>query len=380
MPRSRRGRGEGSIYFVESRGEWVGSISLGADPETGKRRRFTIYAASKKEAQQRLADLRTSTASELSRRRAPTVREFAEAWLERDVRANRRATTHRSYAGILGKHVLPVIGPIRVNRLVPTDVERCLAIVRETSSASMAVKARTVLHRVMARAVALEVASRNPVDNVEVPRAPRRVMKFLDAVQLQALFKAAEGNRFEALVVVLATCGMRIGEALGLKWSDIDLKAKTIRIERTAQEAYGAPQLVEPKTAAGCRTVAIGAVATASLRRRKKAADAEKFGAATDLVFPTTTGTIVRQSNLLRRWWVPLLERAELERINLHALRHSSASLSLLAGTNFKVVADRLGHTDPGFTSRVYSHAVDALHERDAAAVDALLNPHERHD
>ncbi len=378
IARSRRGRGEGSVYFVELRNEWVGSISLGVDPQTGKRRRATIYGSSKKETLQRLADFRARTATELSRRRAPTLREFAEGWLEREVRPNRRATTHRSYAGILQKHVLPVIGTLKVNRIEPSDVERCLAIIRETAGASMASKSRTVLRRLMQRACALEVIGRNPVDNVEAPTVTKRPMQFLDAEQLRALFAAAESDRFEALVVVLAIGGIRIGEALALTWADVNFEARTIRVEKTAQEAYGSPKIVEPKTAAGRRTIALGSVPIAALRRRRTLARHEGFAEPTNLVFPTTTGTVVRQSNLLRRWWVPLLESAGLERVNLHALRHSSASLSLLAGTSFKVIADRLGHTDPGFTSRVYSHAVDVLHHRDAAAVDALLKPKKR--
>ncbi len=377
MPRSRRGRGEGSVYFVERRNEWVGSISLGVDPQTGKRRRATIYGSSKKETLQRLADFRARTAGELSRRRAPTLREFAEGWLEREVRPNRRATTHRSYAGILQNHVLPVLGTLKVNRIEPRDVERCLAIIRETAGASMAVKSRTVLRRLMQRACALEVIGRNPVDNVEAPTVTKRPMQFLDTSQLQALFKAADGDRFEALVVVLAIGGIRIGEALALTWADVDFGG-TIRVDKTAQEAYGKPQIMPPKTKAGTRTIALGKVPIAALRRRHKLAKIEGFAEPKDLVFPTTTGTVVRQSNLSRRWWVPLLESAGLKRVNLHALRHSSASLSLLAGTNFKVIADRLGHADPGFTSRTYAHAVDVLHHRDAAALDALMEPKKR--
>ena len=79
------------------------------------------------------------------------------------------------------------------------------------------------------------------------------------------------------------------------------------------------------------------------------------------------------KTNLHKQWWRPLLEKAQLRRIRLHDLRHSSATLSLAVGTNAKVVADRLGHTNPAFTMKQYQHSVAELHRADAAAIDALL-------
>src|SRR6202012_2585901 len=100
-----RGRGEGAIYFVERRNEWCASASYGVDPETGKRVRRTIYGRSKREVEQRLIDLRIRPAEELARGRAPTVREFIQGWLEREVRPKLRSTTHKSYAGITTRHI-----------------------------------------------------------------------------------------------------------------------------------------------------------------------------------------------------------------------------------------------------------------------------------
>ncbi len=109
-----------------------------------------------------------------------------------------------------------MIGALKVNRIDPSDVERCVAIIRETAGASMAAKSRTVLRRVMQCACALEVIGRNHVDNVEAPTVVKRPMNFLNAEQLRALFAAAQGDRYEALVVVLAIGRIRIGEALAL--------------------------------------------------------------------------------------------------------------------------------------------------------------------
>ncbi|MHB8140541.1 MAG: tyrosine-type recombinase/integrase [Vulcanimicrobiaceae bacterium] len=372
MAKARRGRGEGSVFFDERRNEWVGSLSLGIDAD-GKRIRRTIYAPSKKEAQQRLADLRNRTGAELANRRAPTVREFIEGWLEREVKPNRRATTYRSYEGIARRHVLPYVGAKRVNLATPADIERCVAIVREKAGASMAGKVRTLLHRVFRRAVALEIAARNPVTSVEAPRHEKKAMQFLDAGQVRTLLDAAAGDRLEALAVVLVTAGLRIGEALALRWCDLDVQKRTLRIERSAQEAAGAIAFVAPKTKAGRRMIALGALAIDALKRRYADARREGYDAPGDLIFGTGIGTPYRQTNLHRRWWHPLLQKAGLPKIRLHDLRHTAASLSLAAGTDARTVSDRLGHADASLTQRVYQHAVESLHRADAKAVDELL-------
>ncbi len=275
-------------------------------------------------------------------------------------------------------HVLPFIGSVRVNIATPSDIERCVAIVRERTGASMAAKTRTLLHRVFQRAVALEITARNPVAAVEAPTHEKAPMQFLDAEQVRALLDAARGDRLEALAVVLVTTGLRVGETLALRWCDVDTARRTIRVERTAQESIGAIVFTAPKTKAGTRTVALGALAVGALRRRRTLAEREGFAAPGDLIFPTLAGTAQRKSNLHRRWWHPLLEKAALPRIRLHDLRHSAASLSLAAGTNARVVSERLGHADPSLTQRVYQHTVDSLHRADAEAVDALLSPKRR--
>ncbi len=384
--RKRRGRGEGAIYFVESRNEWLASASYGTDPETGKRIRRTIYGGSKREVEQRLVDLRIRTAEELARGRAPTVREFIQGWLEREVKPKLRASTHKSYAGIASRHILPILGAMRVNVVAPANIARVLGIIQERAGASAAGKARTLLHRVFRRAVALEKAARNPVSAIEAPHMPKKEMAFLDAAQVAQLFEAAKGDRLEALAIVLALTGVRLGEALALQWSDVNFDHRELRISKQSVEVTGERKsgvvgtraILPPKTDKGRRTIALSAAAAGALKRRLKLAEREALARPSDLIFPSSTGSVISKSNLHRRWWRPLLTRAKLPTIRIHDLRHSSASLSLAAGTNTKIVADRLGHTSPAFTQRAYQHAVEQLHRADADAIALLVGKETR--
>jgi integrase len=265
-----------------------------------------------------------------------------------------------------------------MNATTPRDIQRCVAIVEEVSGTAMAGKVRMILHRIFRRAVAKEVAIRNPVSAIEAPQHTPAPKRFLDARQVKALFHAARGDRLEALVVLLATSGMRLGEALALCWSDLSFVKRTIQIERTAVEIKGPIVFAPPKSKAGVRTIALGALAMDALKTRRGAARDEGFATAQDLIFPTTVGTAWRKTNLHRRWWAPLLEKAKLEHLRIHDLRHTAASLSLAAGTNARTIADRLGHADVATTQRVYQHVVEQLHRTDAAAVDAMLRPTRR--
>jgi integrase len=369
--RSRRGRGEGSVYFVERRNEWCASVSFGID-DNGRRQRRTYYAPSKVQALQLLNDARLRAGAELSSRSNVSFKEFVSGWLEREVKPNRRATTARYYQVIVDR-VMPTLGRKRMAEISTADIERTIAAVRELSSSTMAAKARGTLRRIFKRALAVGAVTVNPVEATEAPRVAKSQMQFLTAKQVQKLFKAARGQRMGPLVVLLAATGLRLGEALALTWADVDLRTRTLKVTKTLQDDMGPLVVVEPKTATGRRTVHFGTTAVDALRERRRAAQSEGFAGSRDPVFPTTAGTYQRRKNLHTRFWRPLLTKAKLPTIRLHDLRHTSASLSLAAGSDPRTISERLGHADAGFTMRTYAHSVKHLHQEDAIGIDRLL-------
>ena len=379
MPRARRGRGEGSVFFDERRNEWVASLSLGADAN-GKRIRRTLYGASKKAVQQKLADLRARVGIELTAERNITLAAFAEDWFARDVTQNRRPTTARYYRLLLDGYILPQLGRKRLVEITVADVERAIAIARELRSAAMAAKVRTGISRIFNRARKLGIVNANPAAATDVPRVSRKEMAFLTPEQVRALLASAKGERLEALIVILATTGIRIGECLALEWRDLDLSRRTLHVTRTLQESTGVLRIAEPKTVAGRRTLALGKLTLDALRRRRSAAKAEGFDREADPIFPTTTGTWMRRKNVADRFWKPLLAKAGLPQIRLHDLRHSSAALSIATGQSARTVAERLGHSDPAFTLRTYGHAGAQLHRDEADAIDAILQDEKSDD
>jgi integrase len=197
--------------------------------------------------------------------------------------------------------------------------------------------------------------------------------RVLDRAELARLLKAAKGAPVEALAFVLAGTGLRIGEALGLRWRDVSLREGVARIVQAQVEDGGEVLFRSPKTANSERTVTLPSAVVAALARHRASLGAAPHGER--LVFTDARGGPLRRSNLLRRHWHPLCDAAELPRFGFHALRHTYASHALGAGVDARTVADQLGHRDASVTWDRYSRTVAVGRERLAAAWESILAP-----
>jgi integrase len=211
---------------------------------------------------------------------------------------------------------------------------------------------------------------RNPATDVELPRRRRREMRALSPAEAAGLREAVAGTRFEALFLLLIGTGLRPGEALALRWSDVDLEAGRASVRQTlSRRAKGeAVRFDEPKTPRSRRTVPLPKAVIEALRRHKAKQAEERltlgsaYDATLELVFASETGGPVNYRNLDRRHFKAALKRAGLpETLRLYDLRHSFASLALAAGAHVLAVADRLGHASTKMTLDVYSHTLASV-------------------
>ena len=170
-------------------------------------------------------------------------------------------------------------------------------------------------------------------------------------------------------LMVLAL-GLRQGEALGLRWTDVDLERGTLRVQKQLQRIDGKLQLTEPKTERSRRTIALPGFALDALRGHRVRQLEERLVAGEQwqdhgLVFPSTNGTPLDPRNMVRQVH-ELLDRAGLPRKRFHDLRHTCATLLLVQGADLRVVMDVLGHSQISLTANTYQHVVESL-KRDAA-------------
>lgn len=203
-------------------------------------------------------------------------------------------------------------------------------------------------------------------------------MRALDSGEVARLLDACTDDDLRRLVFTAVSTGLRLGELLGLQWDDIDLGRRTATIRRTAQ--YLGPdgvQLRTPKTPRSRRTLSLSDSTVATLREHRLAQNERRLrlGPAfhdRGFVFPGPDGRGLPAYSIsepFRR----AVKRAGLAKLRFHDLRHTSATLSLLADVPAKVISDRLGHTSVAFTLDTYAHVLPDQQREAAQALDALL-------
>jgi integrase len=213
----------------------------------------------------------------------------------------------------------------------------------------------------------------------ERPRSSRERQEInaLSPIQVRPLLDAAQGMRSEALYIVALHTGLRQGELLGLKWTDIDLDSKTPRlaVRRALKVVEGGLDFGPPKNRASRRSVPLNRIALAALRSHRLRQSEERLRTPgwsdRNLVFPNRAGEPSEHNNLYRREYLPLLKNAGLkdEGFNFHALRHTFASALLANGEHPKKVQALLGHSSITQTMDTYSHLLEDI---GGDAVDGL--------
>ncbi|MDW8293694.1 MAG: tyrosine-type recombinase/integrase, partial [Anaerolineae bacterium] len=284
-------------------------------------RRRCAYTRSKAEARdilrrwQHEARLRKAAARALPLEH--TLADLLATWLET---AQLRESTREHYRFILERHVMRPLGNLELERITPEHIER---LYRDLTPHN-ADHVHRILHRAFAHAVRWRWCDANPLDLVERPRLPRKRRELWTLDQLRAFLNAAHGK---PVLVLLAATGMRLGEALALRWGDVAPDVSAVTVRGTAKELRRRVVVNEPKTSAGVRTVTLPAVARAALQAlRDRTGDVrpEAFVFESERV----RGRPVAQS-FVRDLFAATCAAAGVPRIRIHDLRHLHASLLL---------------------------------------------------
>jgi integrase len=374
--RRRRGPGEGSLYFSEKRGEWVGTLHLGY--EGGHRVRRVVYAQTYAEARRKLTEARHAVEQGLPKAPARlTVATFIEQYLAA-AEPNLRPRTFARYRELLRLHVIPVIGAVPLAKLTPQQVQTLLSGMER--SPRTIVYVRAVLRRALSYAVRWGHVARNVAAMTDAPHVTQAEVSILAPVDARRFLDSLRGTRLEALYTVALAVGLREGEAFGLQWPDLDLDIGTLTVRRSVIRLKGGPRFAEPKTPRSRRTIALPSVAVAALREHRKRQleerliTGERWQGETwgPLVFCRTIGTPLWPADVLADLHRHLAN-ANLPRLRFHDLRHSAASLMLAQGVPARVAMETLGHSTIATTSNIYQHVLPEL-QRDAAdRMEAVL-------
>lgn len=307
-----------------------------------------------------------------------SLSDYMDIWLRSHVATDLRPTTADSYRRLTHLHILPHLGNLDLGDLTPQRLQTWLGDLSLTPSrAGRPLSTRTVsyamaiLRAALNDAVRLGILERNPFDRVRSPRARPRLVESFTLEQMRTLDTVAAHHRLGPLVTFLWQTGLRIGEALALRWDDVDLTSSSLRVRRTVAEVSGKLFLGPPKTAAGMREIALAPQTTDLLRRHRANLEADGLLVG-GLVFPSRAGTMLSRRNVTRAW-AAIREQAGLPGLGLHALRHTNASLQLQAGVGLREIAAHLGHESPALTARIYAHVLEDTKRQAARRLGNLL-------
>jgi integrase len=311
-----------------------------------------------------------------------TLAEFIEEWLP-TARSRVRLSTFESYAMNLRTHVLPRLGTTRLRDLTPGMLNGLYAdLGRQGGNGRLSDRTvgyiAMILRRALKDAVRWGRIGRNPGDLADPPRVrTSEPMKTWTAEQLGQFLDSVADDRLYAAYVVLATTGMRRGEALGLRWEDFDADRARVSISRALISANDGPTFSDPKTGKGRRSISLDADTVAVLRqwKRQQAGERLQWGPAyqdNGLVFCQEDGQPL-DPGWFTAAFLSRAARAGVPRIRLHDLRHTCATIALAAGVHPKIVSERLGHAKIAITLDTYSHVIPAMETDAADRIAALI-------
>jgi integrase len=375
----QRGNGAGTVYARRNKeGKITGYRGSYFTPD-GKRR--YVSAKRKTECERKLRDAMTDGDRGLIFDAAnQSVSEYMTRWLEDFAKANLASRTYHNYKLQIREHIVPALGKMKLSKLDTPNIQALYTAKLQAGLKPASIRyIHAVLHCALEKAIDLRLIARNPAASARPPKIYQEEITPLDREQAHVLLEAAEGDRFECLYVLSLTCGLRMGEALGLKWSDIDFDAGTLRVHRQVQRVREGGGLVfsEPKNASR-RTIDLPQRALEALRSHRKRQIEQQLRAGAkwqdyDLVFTTTIGTAVDAQNVVNRHFKPMLSRAGLPDIRWHDLRHTCATLLLSRGTHPTFVQKLLGHASVQLTLDRYSHWMPSMGKHTASAMDEAL-------
>jgi integrase len=376
--RKLRGHGEGSIFYREDRHQWVAQITL----ENGKtRQRYRkTRAEAAKALQEMLHDQQQGT---LVTEKDQTVKQYLEHWIEHVHKKTIRQSSYTVYRGLINNHIIPELGHLKLQRLTIQQVEAFYTRKQDGGLSARTIRQmHGILHRSLAHAVRTNLVNRNVCDTVTLPRLKRHEIQALTVEQSQKFLAAAQGHRLEALFTTAIVTGMREGELLALRWSDINFEHTYLQVCRTVRHITGQGfKENEPKTATSRRKVVLSPFLVEVLkthRVRQLEARLQRGSAweEHDLVFCNTYGRYIDNPSLLYTFR-NLLREASLPSMRFHDLRHSAASLLLAMGVHAKVVQELLGHSTIVTTLNIYSHVLPSLQQD---ALDKLSHLFDQQD
>lgn len=383
---ARRGKGEGSI-FKRKDGRWCGFITIGYDEKGNQKKKF-FYGRTRQEVadkiNQALNEIRQGI---LITDNNITLENWLNIWLHQYKKNQISESTFDDYESIIKNHINPVLGKYKLKDLRPEHLQM---LYNEKYKAGLSAKRikhiHVVLHSALTQAIKSGIIVRNVSEATTLPKdTSEKDIRVLTIEEQKMFLKAIEGERLKAAFILALTTGMRLGEILGLKWNEVDLKNKRIKVKSSMRRIKNRDEKVptrtvlvikDVKTENSEQIIPLPEVAYQELIKFKLLQEEEKKQAGnaykdSGFVFTTKLGTPIEPRNFIRTF-ERIINRAGLN-INFHSLRHTFATRLLEANVHPKVVQELLGHSDISTTLNTYSHVLFDTKKEAIKEIDSII-------
>jgi integrase len=370
---NRRPKGTGSAWLRQD-GRWEGQITAGRD-ENGKRIVLTRYGDNEKEIFEKLEAAKREFEEDPKRisQTHMSLDRFTEVYWFPAIGGKVSGKTLDRYRLDLG-YIRPYLGEKRLVDLSSRDILTAYSQMQLAGQTEyQRFKGAKMLRQALKLAVRLEYIRRNPADDFPLPRFTKEEVHPMTPEQLKQFLEANREDHLYAVYVVAADTGARQGELFALEWSDWFPESRELSFSKAVEDHKGILRLKESKTKSSRRRVVISARTAGVLEEHRKKMLQEAEYQQSQLIFPNVDGTWLRCSNFHRDHWQPALKRAGVKGFRFQDLRHTCATLLLMAGDNVNSVADRLGHSSPEMIWRTYGDVLPRRKQESAALMEQFL-------
>lgn len=372
---------KGSV--VERNGKYSIVIYLGRDSLGKKKQRWVSGFDTKKAAERELPRLLVKLQDgELLENNKITFGKFIESWLESKIKKdNLSPTTIDGYNNIVFNHIIPTIGELKMQDIKPFSLQKYVDIKHEELSSKTLNNHKRILTSAFLYAIDMEILDKNPMTKVKFPREKKAEIIPYDIEQTITLLELIQNNKTLNTPVTLSIMlGLRRGECLGLRWSDIDFINNKIYIKQNLEYVKGVYYFKDTKTIKSQRTITAPNVLMDYLKEHRKWQKE---------IMLKSGGTWINEHDLvctrmlngkpiiphsLSGMFKHFLSSNKLPHIRFHDLRHTNATLMLALGTNSRVAMQRLGHSNISITLGLYSHVLESVDQEVADRFDATFS------
>lgn len=332
---------------------------------------------SKRNAQDKLKRLQPLNKGLIEKGGQLTIEEFITPWMQERHQQEIAYTTFERYMQLIRRHINPLIGNVKLVELNKRHIDQMLSAMNLAGQSKRSQRqARAVLSVAMSGAVKEELIAFNPVANARKIKIDEFEFEPLKIDEVIRVIHAAETTQLKLRWTMALFYGLRQGEALGLRWRDIDFNAKTVQISKQMQTIRGKRELVGLKTKSSRRALRLSEETITLLKRQKVELTQRKLAMGSnwkelDLVFPNAEGNPM-QSRWDNTLWKRTLVKAKVSHRRLHDARHTAATMLYNDDTDIEVIRRFLGHSSVELTSRTYVHNSDKPFLAVAGKIEAM--------